>query len=94
MKGYTMTTYILIGVVLVLCIFVIIYMCKYHANYMFSLLLRTIFGLTCVYLINSAFKELEIATTVGVNLISIIVIGLLGIPGIILLYGGTFLLKK
>lgn len=89
-----MTTYIIIGVVIVLCIFIVIYLCKYHANYMFSLLLRTIFGLTCVYLINSAFKELEITTMVGINLISIITIGLLGIPGVILLYGGTFLLKK
>ena len=89
-----MTTYIIIGVVIVLCIFIVIYLCKYHANYIFSLLLRTIFGLTCVYLINSAFEELEITTMVGINLISIITIGLLGIPGVILLYGGTFLLKK
>lgn len=89
-----MTTYIIIGVVIVLCIFIVIYLCKYHANYIFSLLLRTIFGLTCVYLINSAFEELEIMTMVGINLISIITVGLLGIPGVILLYGGTFLLKK
>lgn len=89
-----MTTYIIIGVALVLCIFIVIYMCKHHANFVFSLLLRTIFGITCVYLINTVFEELEIVTMVGINLISIITIGLLGIPGVILLYGGTFLLKK
>ena len=89
-----MTTYIVIGVVLVLAIFLVIYLCKHHANFVFNLLLRTIFGITCVYLLNFVFEQVEIMTMVGINVLSIAAVGLLGIPGILLLYGGTIILRK
>lgn len=89
-----MITYIVIGVVLVLCIFLVIYLCKHHANFVFSLLLRTVFGIACIFLLNSVLEEVGLKSMVGINLLSIPIVSLFGVPGVILLYGGTFLLKK
>lgn len=89
-----METYIGIGVALILGILFIIYLCKYHKNFFFNFLLRAVFGITCIYLLNAVIGEVGLHTPVGINGISVLMVSVFGIPGLILLYGGSLVLRR
>lgn len=58
-------------------------------KYLFMMqgLVRAVTGIGMILCINQILKELEIALSVGVNPISVLTSGILGIPGVLLLYG-------
>ena len=47
---------------------------------------RIVFGIICIYFLNYFFRMLEISTFVGYNLWTLVIIGVLGVPGIVLLF--------
>lgn len=92
--GRVMLKYIILAIVILLVILVLIFLCKKHANVVFNIGLRTIFGVASICLLNTLIDNIGLTTMVGVNGISIVVVGAFGVPGILLLYGGTYFLKN
>lgn len=88
-----MKIYIVIAVVVLLGV-LIFYLCKYHANLLFNLILRTVFGIASIYLINAISAEIGLISLVGINEVSIAICAAFGIPGLFLLYGGAIILKN
>lgn len=65
---------------------------KNRAEAMLNFLVRAVFGLLAVYGINFILKGQGIAGGVGINPVSFLTAGLLGLPGVALLYGVSFYL--
>ncbi|MDY5845477.1 MAG: pro-sigmaK processing inhibitor BofA family protein [Bariatricus sp.] len=53
-------------------------------------IVRAVEGLTAIFFINQFFDYRNIPVSVGINLISFLTSGMLGIPGVCLLYGIIF----
>ncbi len=56
-----------------------------------NFIIRAIVGAGLIFLINSCFAEPESSWRVGQNALTFLTSGLLGIPGVCLLYGIQFL---
>ncbi len=56
----------------------------------FKFVIRAMIGLIVIYLVNEYLMTQGISTHVGMNGISFVTSGLLGVPGVALLYGITF----
>ncbi len=56
-----------------------------------NFIIRAIVGTGLIFLINSCFAEPESTWKVGQNVLTFLTSGLLGIPGVCLLYGIQFL---
>lgn len=54
---------------------------------MLNFLLRAIFGLIAIYLVNSFLQGRGLQAAVGINPLSFLTSGILGFPGVALLYG-------
>ena len=51
-----------------------------------SVIVKSIFGLLCIYLINEGLEMVNINLAVGMNVGTGLTVGILGIPGFVLLY--------
>lgn len=60
---------------------------KNKTEILLNFLLRAIFGMIAVFLINSFLRDKGLQGSIGINPLSFVTSGLLGIPGIALLYG-------
>jgi len=49
--------------------------------------IRAVFGMIAIFLINSWMSDAGLELTVGINPVSFVTSGVLGVPGIALLYG-------
>lgn len=54
---------------------------------MLNFLLRAVFGMIAIYLVNSFLQGRGVQASVGMNPLSFLTSGILGFPGIALLYG-------
>lgn len=59
-------------------------------SYSVNFLVRAIIGSGIIYLVNSFLTSQGILTQVGLNLVTFLTSGMLGIPGVAMLYGITF----
>ncbi len=57
-----------------------------------NFLLRAVFGMIAVQLINIFLAEQGVSAAVGLNPVSLVTAGALGLPGVVLLYGISFYL--
>ena len=57
------------------------------AEWLIDFILRSIMGTIAIYFINMGVMFLGLSTVVGINAASVLTAGVLGIPGIMLLYG-------
>lgn len=57
------------------------------AEWLINFALRGIMGTIAIYFINMGVTFLGFTTVVGINAVSILTTGILGIPGIVMLYG-------
>ena len=57
------------------------------AEWLINFILRSIMGTIAIYFINMGVTFLGLSTVVGINAASVLTAGVLGIPGIMLLYG-------
>ena len=55
--------------------------------FLVNFMVRAIIGMGVIFLANQYFVQKEIALQVGINAVSLFVSGLLGVPGVVLLYG-------
>ena len=65
---------------------------KNKAEAMLNFLLRAVFGMLAVYGINFLLQKAGVAEGVGINPLSFLTTGFLGLPGVALLYGVRFYL--
>lgn len=66
------------------------YLYKTHPRWLGTVCVRAICGLVAILVINALMSVLKIDCSVGVNVVSVPTIALLGIPGIILVYGVVY----
>lgn len=55
-----------------------------------NFLVRAIIGITLIFFINQFLAEKQIETNVGINPVTFVTSGTLGVPGVALLYGISF----
>lgn len=59
-------------------------------EWLLNLVMRSILGTIAMYFVNSALASMGISLGVGINAITILTSGILGIPGLAALYGIGF----
>lgn len=59
---------------------------KQRAQLVLNFLVRTALGAVCILFVNDLLREQEIALAVGLNPVSLLTAGILGISGVALLY--------
>lgn len=78
-------------IVLVCLIVLLIGILKKRAVIVLNFLVRVVVGMVCIYVINQFLAKQGIAVEVGMNLLSVLTSGVLGISGVMMLYGILFL---
>lgn len=56
-------------------------------KYISRFLVRMIIGMACIFFLNQVFDNAGVELKVGCNVISVTTTGVLGVPGVLLLYG-------
>lgn len=65
-------------------------MSKEHSGFIINFLIRAVVGIGIIFFVNQYLDYRNISVSVGINGISFLTSGLLGMPGIALLYGILF----
>lgn len=74
--------------IVVICIFILaIGALKKKSKMVFNFFFRAVLGLICIYFCNEFLKMQQIELAVGLNTISFLTTGSLGLSGVALLYG-------
>lgn len=60
---------------------------KGQKNFWVNFIIRAILGMGLIFLTNQYFIHKEIALQVGLNAVSFLTSGFLGLPGVVMLYG-------
>ena len=60
---------------------------KWFSDMVMNFLVRMMIGVALIFLVNQFFVEKEMDVTVGLNPVTAITSGTLGVPGVCLLYG-------
>lgn len=78
---------ILIGIIVTCCLLLVIGILRHRLEVMVNIILRMVMGVLGIYLLNTFLKSQEIVLNVGINEVTILTVGLLGLPGFMLIYG-------
>lgn len=78
---------ILIGIIVTCGLCLALGVLRHRLELLVNIILRMIFGIIGIYLINTLLISQNIQVNVGTNSTTILTIGLLGIPGFLLIYG-------
>ena len=57
------------------------------AEWLLNIVLRSILGTVAMYFVNSSLASVGISLGVGINAVTILTSGILGLPGLMALYG-------
>ena len=63
---------------------------KWLSNLFVNFVVRMIIGIALIFLVNQYFLMEEVNLRVGINLLTAVTTGALGVPGVCLLYGIVF----
>lgn len=75
-------------IIIVTCLIVLgIGMTRKRTEWFVNFILRAIVGIIAIFVLNAFFINKGISVKVGINVISLLTSGILGIPGIAVLYG-------
>lgn len=75
-------------VIIIICVALILFgIVKHRYDLLVNFGLRIVAGLVGIYLLNTLFHSLGLGVEVGTNSFTALVIGLLGLPGFIVVYG-------
>lgn len=77
---------VLIIIVIVSVVLLLISFVKQRFDLIVNFTLRIVAGLLAIYIINLVLQSLSIDMTVGLNVLTALTVGLLGLPGFLLLY--------
>lgn len=59
-------------------------------EWLLNLTMRSILGTIAMYFVNGALASMGLALQVGINIYTVLTTGILGIPGLLALYGIGF----
>lgn len=77
--------------IVIICVFILfIGVLKQKAQFIFDFAMRGILGVVGIHFVNEFLKMQGFDVMVGINLISFLTVGTLGISGLALLYGIMF----
>lgn len=82
-----------IGTILIICAcagVLLIGAMRKRAEWLLNFVLRTVLGTLAIFLINGSMMRLGMESHVGLNAVTILTSGILGFPGLALLYGIHF----
>lgn len=65
-------------------------MSEHRSSIVVNFLVRAIVGLTLIFFINQFLDSKDVSLNVGINPVTFVTSGTLGVPGVALLYGITF----
>ena len=88
--------YVFLGIIVAIGIILVVYGVKKKRMDIFvNYTLRMAAGILGIYLVNAILNSFSIPVNVGINTYNVLVIGLLGTPGFLLVYGvfAYFILK-
>lgn len=88
-----MENHIYSAIIAILLVILIVYLYKTHKRWVICVCLRTVIGTALILVLNYVFKEAGISCAVGINQITIPVVAFLGVPGLALLFGGTYFFR-
>lgn len=60
---------------------------KQKSQFLVNFIVRAILGMGVIFFVNYFLEQQEIAISVGLNAISFLAAGFLGLPGVAMLYG-------
>ena len=83
MDFYTGAYVIIFMCVLILCVASL----RRRAEFLINILLRSVTGTAVIYFVNQILASQQLQTMVGVNPVSVLTSGILGLPGLLALYG-------
>lgn len=63
---------------------------KNKVELLLNFLLRAVFGMIAIFLVNSFLQGRGLEGSIGINPLSFLTSGILGFPGVVLLYGINF----
>lgn len=82
------TKWYFLAAILAVCVFLLLIgFLKSRFDLIVNFILRICLGLLGIYLLNTILASSYITMGVGVNSLNALVVGLLGLPGFLLLYG-------
>lgn len=81
---------ILIGIIATCILALIIGVLRHRLEVLVNIILRMAVGIVGIYLLNTFLNGQNIAASVGINEVNILTLGLLGLPGFLLIYGIEF----
>ena len=83
-----MGKYIFIILFVVVCIIVLLYgAVRTGMEWMLNIVMRSILGTIAIHFINYTLASIGITLGVGINALTILTSGILGIPGLLAIYG-------
>lgn len=78
---------ILIGIIAACCLLLVIGILRHRLEVLVNIVLRMVMGILGIYLLNIFLKSQDIVLNVGINEMTVLTVGLLGLPGFMLIYG-------
>lgn len=78
---------ILIGIIVICGMGLLLGILRNRIELLLNIILRMVFGVIGIYLINFILISQGIIVEVGSNITTILSVGLLGVPGLLLIYG-------
>lgn len=79
--------YGVVAIVAICVLVLVIGALKQKSKVVFQFVVRGAVGLVCIYFCNEFLEAKQMAITVGINPVSFLTAGCLGIGGVVLLYG-------
>lgn len=76
---------IMIGVACVAVLFIGVM--RQRMEWLLNVTMRSILGTVAMYFVNSALASAGISLGIGINLVTVLTCGILGLPGLLALYG-------
>ena len=82
-----MNSYIFIAIIIACIVFIAVCVIRRRPDLLLDFALRACFGTAAIYILNLALSTQGYSVNVGINTVTILTNGFLGLPGFILLYG-------
>ena len=77
----------MIAIVIICVVLVLLAAIKRKAEWLLNLVMRSILGTLAIYFINGGLSVLGYSLGIGLNAITVLTSAILGIPGLLALYG-------
>ncbi|MCM1569464.1 MAG: pro-sigmaK processing inhibitor BofA family protein [Roseburia sp.] len=74
-------------IVIVCVVVVLLGVMKKKGEWLLNLVMRSVLGIIGIHFMNAALSAVGLSLGIGINPVSVLTIGILGIPGFLALYG-------